>query len=123
MRNPPTTPTTKLPDSSPARVPGGASGVPQVGAAVPSNPAAAAFLGRGPGPIPKRYRVINGGMVMMTNVRTTMRAGKEISEKDYDIANLRRQGIKLEELVPEQPEAPAAPEETDAKPADAPAAT
>lgn len=62
-------------------------------------PVANPFEGRGPGPKPKRYRVLNGGQVMFQNVRTVLKAGKEVSSVGYDIGALKKQGIKLEELV------------------------
>lgn len=99
MRN-----TTKTAEGAAARVPGGASGMPtpQGAIAPPVSPAAASFLGRGPGPRPKKYRVLNGGMVMFNNSRTPLRAGKEVSEQHYNIAELKKQGIRLEEIVDEQ---------------------
>lgn len=83
------------------KVPGGAPGVPNSqGLIVPASaPVSNPFAGRGPGPKPKRFRVLNGGQVMFHNVRTTLKAGKEVSSVSYDIAALQRQGIKLEPLV------------------------
>jgi hypothetical protein len=98
------------PESALSKVPGGASGVPSsTGQIVQPQSAPTPFLGRGPGPKPKRFRVLNGGLVMFGNVRTTLRAGKEISEVAYDVSALRKQGIKLEEIV-EEPEAEPVPE-------------
>jgi|HubBroStandDraft_4_1064222.scaffolds.fasta_scaffold68939_3 hypothetical protein len=84
------------------RPPGGASGVPAADGTLAPTPTAASpspFLGRPAGPKPKMFRVLNGGMVMINNVRATLRAGKEVSSTAYDIAYLRRQGIKLEEIA------------------------
>jgi hypothetical protein len=93
------------PESALAKVPGGASGVPtSTGQIAIPQSAPTPFLGRGPGPRPKRYRVLNGGLVMFGNVRTTLRAGKEISEIAYDVAGLRKQGIKLEPIVEDDAE-------------------
>jgi len=90
-----------------AKMPGGASGMPSPqGQIVPPTPTP--FLGRGVGPKAKRYRVLNGGMVMFNNARTALRAGKEVSELCYDIAGLKKQGIKLELIADESEE----PEET-----------
>ena len=102
---------------APNRLPGGAAGVPE--AAKPALPAppspVGSMAGRGPGPKPKRYRVVNGGSIVQNGCRTPLRAGKEVSNTTYDIAALRRQGIKLEELADEQaPEQ--VPDETAAKP-------
>jgi len=52
---------------------------------------------------PARYRVLNGGTIVWNNCRTPLRAGKEISSAHYDIALLRRQGIRLERIVDEDP--------------------
>ncbi len=47
---------------------------------------------------------MNGGNIMYGNCRTAMRAGKEISDAQFDIDLLRRQGIRLEPLdEPDQP--------------------
>lgn len=95
-------------DSALAKIPGGASGIPspqgQIIPPVQANP----FLGRGPGPKPKKYRVLNGGFVMFDNVRTVMKAGKEVNDVSYDIAALKKQGIKLELIVDEVEEEPEA---------------
>ena len=90
-----------------AKVPGGASGVPTASGQI-AQPTAAPnpFLGRPAGPKPKRYRVLNGGNVMFNNVRTVLRVGKEVTNLNYDIAGLQRQGIRLEALVDDvEPEA------------------
>lgn len=86
-------------ESGIAREAGGGSGVripdteivtPRALSGVPARPA-------------KRYRVLNGGQVLYNNCRTAIRAGKEITDTQFDIELLRRQGIRLEEIV----EAPA----------------
>jgi hypothetical protein len=84
------------PESAVAKEAGGAPGVPALSA--PEAPLALAGIPHKPS---KRYRVVNGGVVMYNNCRTNIRAGKELSEAEYDIALLRRQGIRLEELDPE----------------------
>ena len=51
---------------------------------------------------PKRYRVLGDKMFMDRHgYRAKMREGKEIDSHNYDIAALRRQGIKLEEIPDE----------------------
>jgi hypothetical protein len=44
----------------------------------------------------QRYRVVVGGHVMLDGVRVPMRVGKELDERQYDLALLRRQGVKLD---------------------------
>lgn len=90
-----------------APVAGGASGAPV--AAAPRHEQAApktVAVDRGPAPKPKLYRVMNGGTIVTASCRTVMRAGKEVSDKDYDIRMLQRQGIRLspieDEAEPEQ---------------------
>lgn len=111
MRNKPNGPS-GLPESAPARQPGGASGVPPM--ADGTLPVAArTFKQLEPrvGPKVKRYRVLNGGSFMMGSVRTTLRAGKEIADNQYDIPLVKRVGIRLEEIVDEAPAlTPASPE-------------
>ena len=52
---------------------------------------------------------------MFNNSRTALRAGKEISEQCYDIAGLKKQGIRLEliedESAPPEDEAVPVPAE------------
>ena len=103
MRNKPNGPN-GLPESAVPKQAGGAPGVLPAGDRVlPMQARTVANLrdGRGPGPRPKRYRVINGGKYMSGSVQVTLRAGKEIADNQYDVAMLRRVGIRLEELVDE----------------------
>jgi hypothetical protein len=46
-----------------------------------------------------QFRVINGGMCMLDNMRVPIRQGKLLDESQYDLGKLRAQGIILE-LVP-----------------------
>lgn len=46
----------------------------------------------------KRYRVLNGGWLMDNGVRTALRAGKIVDERNYNIQRLYGQGFKLEEV-------------------------
>ena len=108
--------------AAPATMPGGAGGAPanagpdprkdavaQAPAAMPSEPPTTPAV---PAAKPKLYRVMNGGTIVWNSCRTVLRAGKEVSSKDYPIAMLRRQGIRLEPVDPseydeEQPQASA----------------
>jgi hypothetical protein len=87
-----------------ATTPGGASGVPGLVAAGTAvrGPAAAP---RGPEKSVKRFRVLNGGTIVVAGMRMALRAGKELDERGYDIVQLKRQGIRLEELVDDSPPA------------------
>lgn len=82
-------------------MPGGASGAPQVAAAGMQQAGVGmvkpqASAGHGPPPRePVRYRVMNGGTIVWHGCRTPLRAGKEISDAQYDITLLKRQGIRL----------------------------
>jgi hypothetical protein len=117
MRNPakPLDPATQ----TAPKVAGGASGVPGTPADVTLSPppTAGAMMGkRPPGPRPKKFRVVNGGYIVFNGARTVLRAGKEIDETQYDLAQLERQGIILKEVLPaaaarpaEEPEVPAGP--------------
>ena len=99
MRNKPNGPN-GMPESAPARMPGGAPGVPpQSSGQVLSDPART-FKQLEPrvGPKVRRYRVRNGGAFMMGSVRVTLRAGKEITDTNYDVAMLKRNGILLDEV-------------------------
>lgn len=64
-----------------------------------------------PGPKVRRYRVVTGGFLMHNNCRVAMRAGKEIGEHQYDIAQLKKQGIRLEEITDDEPVVPPIPVE------------
>lgn len=44
----------------------------------------------------KRYRVLNGGYLMYNGVRTALRAGKIVDDRNYDMPRLRGQGFRLE---------------------------
>lgn len=55
-----------------------------------------------PPPEPKVYRVVRGGRILANGYRTTMRAGKEVDNLNYDIKRLQSQGIVLEEIKPEE---------------------
>lgn len=90
--------------AAPATMQGGAGGAPanagpspQRVAVKPNLPAVPVEPGPPAGP-PKHYRVMNGGTVVFGGNRTVMRAGKEVSDKDYDIRFLLRQGIRLEPI-------------------------
>jgi len=54
-----------------------------------------------PRPKNRRFRVIKGGNISTGGVRATLREGKELDERNYDIRNLVRQGIRLEEITDE----------------------
>lgn len=95
------------PHPAPPPMTGGASGVPNASPATASAASAAAHVKRDAGSTkPKRYRVMNGGTIVNGGCRTAIRAGKEITDQQYDIAHLKRQGIKLEPLVDEEDIAP-----------------
>jgi hypothetical protein len=91
----------------PVLAPGGASGVP--GSAGESPVRAVTAAAPGPGPRQRRWRVVNGGFVMFSGCRTAIKAGKEVDDRNYDIPALRRQGIRLEEVVDEHEEPAPAP--------------
>lgn len=57
-----------------------------------------AFTGEGPVVEYKRYRVENGGYLMFAGVRSAIRSGKIVDDRNYDIKRLRAQGFKLTEL-------------------------
>lgn len=86
---------------------GGASGVPTDEAGrpmpmlVPEAPVVADATENTPGnpePTVQRYRVSNGGHVMVNGYRTVMRVGKIVDERTFDLNSLRHQGIKLDPL-------------------------
>ena len=80
------------------RIPGGAEGVvgPAVAATARQQPQGTASGAQAP----KRYRVTKDGAFVQQGARVNLRAGKEVSDKDYDIAGLRRAGVLLEEIPP-----------------------
>jgi hypothetical protein len=82
-------------ESAVAKDLGGAPGVPIPATEVVAAPRA---LAGATSRRPRRYRILNGGNIMYGNCRTAMRAGKEISDAQFDIALLKRQGIRLEEI-------------------------
>lgn len=90
----------------PGQAPGGASGLPVSPALnLPGPPPlVGSTAGRTSVPRPPKYRVVNGGMVVMNGCRTQLRAGKELDSTQYDLAFLKRQGIRLELVVPDAPE-------------------
>jgi hypothetical protein len=47
---------------------------------------------------PTRYRVVNGGRIMLGGALTVLRPGKELDERQYDLRELKKQGIRLEEV-------------------------
>jgi hypothetical protein len=115
------------PQSAVAKVAGGAGGVPENAADRQADQGAKARA-RAAVPRPKRYRVTNGGMIVYNNCRTAMRAGKEVSEAQFDLALLRRQGIRLEEIIDDPVPEPAKEEaepvvEAAPKPAEEPRQT
>lgn len=110
MRNRPAS-DTQVP-SVPNKPPGGAPGVVLSSPVIPA-PVAAPQKPAGGAPPKKRtrYRVLNGGKVTFAGHLTTLKAGKEIDDVQYDVPQLRRQGIRLEILQDEDEEqaAPAGP--------------
>ena len=100
MRNPKSIPGSpeggsEVPRQAAAMTPGGASGVPQIASEVRAETPAAVQKEQ---PKVRRYRVLNGGTIVDKGMRMTLRAGKELDERTYDVATLKRQGIRLEEL-------------------------
>lgn len=49
-------------------------------------------------PVPKRYKVTKGGQFFNSGTPAQMRVGKVISDVEYNVASLQRQGIELELL-------------------------
>jgi hypothetical protein len=66
-------------------------------------PVVASTENRAPHRKARRFRVMNGGMIAFNGMRTTLRAGKEIDETQYDLRMLERQGIILKPLDPPDP--------------------
>jgi hypothetical protein len=99
---------TGTPESAVPQRTGGASGVPSSDAekALEMRARQVATLGGRPDVVAKRYRILNGGMIVYRNSRTALRAGKIIAEHDYDLKLLRDQGIRLELIQEEPAEAP-----------------
>lgn len=86
---------------------GGASGVPQgMGEKVlPMETRKMSKLEPRPDVPVKKFRVVNGGIIVYNNCRTMLRQGKIISEREYDLKRLRAQGVVLKELEDEAPAA------------------
>ena len=49
--------------------------------------------------VPKSYRVMNGGSITVAGMRYRMPAGKVVDDRQFDLVQLRHQGIVLEEIV------------------------
>lgn len=60
-------------------------------------------------PTSRKYRVLNGGYIVERGFRLAMLAGKVIEDTQYNVEDLRVQGIQLEEILPPAPPAPPAP--------------
>lgn len=97
-----------------AQTPGGASGLPQTTQTAATQVKANVAAAR-PQIKVKKYRVLNGGVVVFNGMRTALRAGKEVDERSYDLAHLKRQGIRLEEIQEDAPPEPT-PDATDSNP-------
>jgi hypothetical protein len=52
----------------------------------------------------KKYLVTKGGQVLVNGMRTTVKEGKVIDARNFDIAHLQRQGIRLQRYEEEQAE-------------------
>ena len=50
-------------------------------------------------PTPKSWRVKNGGRILSKGGITELKPGKVVDERNYDIEQLRIQGIELEEVT------------------------
>jgi hypothetical protein len=51
---------------------------------------------------PRAFRVVRGGKILARGYRTKLREGKIIDDLNYDIAQLKQQGILLEEVNPKE---------------------
>jgi len=51
--------------------------------------------------VPRVFRVKEDKRALVNGYRTILRAGKEIDTLNYDIRRLQSQGVKLEEIKPE----------------------
>lgn len=51
-----------------------------------------------PPPKVRKYQVMNGGKIVHRGAITLMRPGKVVDEAQYNVEQLKEQGIKLEEL-------------------------
>jgi hypothetical protein len=99
---------------APAAMPGGAGGAPIGAGPLPMRtmpaqvhqPIVEKVVDKTPAPSPRIYRVLNGGTIVWNGCRTTLRAGKEVSDKDYDIRMLMRQGIKFAPVLESEFELP-----------------
>ena len=52
-----------------------------------------------PPPPVRWFRVVKGGYVLDNGFRTMLKPGKEINDQNYQIRNLQRQGVVLEEIT------------------------
>lgn len=59
-------------------------------------------------PPPKRYRILATKQILdqVSQTRTTLREGKEISEQQYSIRALQQQGVRLQDITDVDPHAP-----------------
>ncbi len=64
---------------------------------------------------PKKYRVLVGGHLTIRGERHPLRAGKVISDNEYDVRAVRNQGFKLE-LVTDDNEEGLGPDKIDSPP-------
>lgn len=53
----------------------------------------------------RRFRVVQGGVVLTNGYRTRLHVGKEIDDRNYDIRRLCLQGVRLEEITGQDPNA------------------
>jgi hypothetical protein len=51
---------------------------------------------------PRCFRVLEDKRVLVNGYRTMLRAGKEVDEVNYRIGKLIQQGVKLQEIKPEE---------------------
>lgn len=52
-----------------------------------------------PPPVPRRWRVTQDRPVVLDGARTYMRAGKEVDDLNYNVDQLRQQGVPMEEIL------------------------
>jgi hypothetical protein len=94
--NPHAPATTAVQPTQPAPIRGGAMGVVQSSPA-PANALAARIANPlDAGPMVPKYRVVQGGFCRLDQATVPIRAGKLLDETQYDLAELTRQGIRLE---------------------------
>lgn len=48
---------------------------------------------------PKQYRAVTGGRIVIGGVHSTIKPGKVVDARHYDIEALRQQGIRLDEMT------------------------